>query len=47
MLMQNQKSKSVNDVKELKEYFVKRSDELKNSVNVNNNTLANFKNEIK
>ena len=37
----------VYDVKELKEYFVKRFNELKNSLDVNNNTLENFKSEIK
>ena len=43
----NQKSKMVYDVKELKEYFDKRFNELKNSLCVNYNTLENFKNEIK
>ena len=33
--------------KKLKVYFGKRSNELKNSLDVNNNTLRNFKNEIK
>ena len=47
MLTRNQKSKMVHDVKELKEYFDKRFNELKNSMDVNNNTLENFKNEIK
>ena len=46
MLMRNQKSKMVYDVKELKEYFDKRFNELKNSLDVNNNTLENFKSEI-
>ena len=36
----------VYDVKELKEYFDKRFNELKNSLDVNNNTLENFKSEI-
>ena len=36
----------VYDVKELKEYFDKRFNELKNSLDVNN-TLENFKSEIK
>ena len=35
------------DVKKLKEYFDKRFNELKNSLDVNNITLANFKSEIK
>ena len=48
MLTRNQKSKMVSDVKELKEeYFNKRFNELKNSLDVNNNTLENFKSEIK
>ena len=47
MLTRNQKSKTVYDVKELKEYFDKRFNELKNSLDVNNNTLENFKSEIK
>ena len=47
MLTKNQKSKMVYDVKELKEYFDKRFNELKNSSDVNNNTLENFKSEIK
>ena len=46
MLTRNQKSKMVYDVKELKEYFDKRFNELKNSLDVNN-TLENFKSEIK
>ena len=37
----------VYDVKELKEYFDKRFNELKNSLDVSNNTLGNFKSEIK
>ena len=37
----------VYDVKDLKEYFDKRFNELKNSLDVNNNTLENFKSEIK
>ena len=37
----------VYDVKELKEYFDKRFNELKNSLDVNNNALENFKSEIK
>ena len=37
----------VYDVKELKEYFDKRFNELKNLLNVNNNILENFKGEIK
>ena len=45
--MRNQKSKMVYDVKELKEYFDKRFNELKNSLDVNNSTLENFKSEIK
>ena len=44
--MRNQKSKMVYDVKELKEYFDKRFNELKNPLDVNNNTLENFKSEI-
>ena len=47
MLVRNQKSKMVYGVKELKEYFDKRFDELKNSLDVNNNTLKNFKSEMK
>ena len=47
MLTRNQKSKMVYDVKELKEYFDKRFNELKNSLGVNNNTAENFKSEIK
>ena len=47
MLTRNQKSKMVGDVQELKEYFDKRFNELKNSLDVNNNTLGNFKSEIK
>ena len=47
MLTRNQKSKMVYDVKELKEYFDKRFNELKNSLDVNNNTLKNFKSEMK
>ena len=47
MLTRNQKSKMVYDVKELKEYFDKRFNELKNLLNVNNNILENFKGEIK
>ena len=46
MLMRNQKLKMVYDVKELKEYFDKRFNELKNSLDVNNNTLENFKSQI-
>ena len=46
MLTRNQKSKMVSDVKELKEYFVKRFNELKNSLDVNNNTLENLKIEV-
>ena len=47
MLTRNQKSKMVYNVKELKEYFEKRFNELKNSLDVNNNTPENFKSEIK
>ena len=47
MLTKNEKSNMVFDVKELKEYFDKRFNELKNSMDVNNNTLENFKSEIK
>ena len=47
MLTQNQKSKMICDVKKLKEYFDKRFNELKNSLDVNNTTLENFKSEIK
>ena len=47
MLTRNQKSKMVYGVKELKEYFDKRFNELKNSLKINNNTLENFKREIK
>ena len=47
MLTKNQKSKMVYDVKELKEYFDKKFNELKNSLVVNNKTLENFKIEIK
>ena len=47
MLTRNQKSKMVYDVKELKKYFDKRFNELKNLLNVNNNILENFKGEIK
>ena len=47
MLTRNQKSKMVYNVKELKEYFEKRFNELKNSLDVNNNTLENFVHEIK
>ena len=47
MLVRNQKSKMVYDVKELKEYFDKRFNELKNSLDVNNNTLKNFKSVMK
>ena len=43
MLTLNQKSKMFYYVKELKEYFDKRFNELKNSLDVNNNTLENFK----
>ena len=46
MLTQNQKSRMICDVKKLKEYFDKRFNELKNSLDVNNTTLANFKSEI-
>ena len=46
MLTRNQKSKMVCDVKELKEYFDNRFNELKNSLDVNKNTLENFKSEI-
>ena len=46
MLTRNQKSKMVSDVKELKEYFGKRFNELKNSLDVNNNTLENLKIEV-
>ena len=46
MLTRNQNSKMICDVKELKEYFDKRFNELKNSLDVNN-TLENFKSEIK
>ena len=35
MLMRNQKSKMAYHVKQLKEYFDKRSDELKNALDVN------------
>ena len=37
----------VYDVKELKEYFDKRFNKLKNSLDFNNNPLENFKSEIK
>ena len=47
MLTRNKKSKIGYDVKELKEYFDKRFNELKNSLDINNNTLENFKSEIK
>ena len=47
MFTRNQKSKMVYDVKEIKEYFDKRFNELKTSFDVNNNTLQNFKSEIK
>ena len=47
MLTKNQKSKMVYDVRELEEYFDNRFNELKNSSDVNNNTLENFKSEIK
>ena len=47
MLTRNQKSKMVYNVKELKEYFEKRFNELKNSLDVNNNILENFVHEIK
>ena len=47
MLLRNQKSKMVYDLKELKKYFDKRFNELKNSLDVNNNTLENFKSEMK
>ena len=47
MLTRNQKSKLVYDVKELKEYFDKRFNKLKSSLDVNNNTLENFKSDIK
>ena len=47
MLTKNEKSNMVFDVKELQEYFDKRFNELKNSMDVNNNTLENFKSEIK
>ena len=43
----NQISKIVYDVKELKEHFNVRFNELKNSLDVNSNTLENFKREIK
>ena len=46
MLTRNQKSKMVSDVKELKEYFGKRFNELKNSLDVNNNILENLKIEV-
>ena len=47
MLTQNRKANMVYDVKELTEYFHKWLNELKNSLEVNNNTLENFKSEIK
>ena len=47
MLTRNQKSKMVYDVKELKDYFDKRFNELKISLDVNNNTLENFIIKIK
>ena len=47
MLTRNQKSKIVYDVKELKEYFDKRFNELKTSLDANNNTLENFESEMK
>ena len=46
MLTRNQKSKMVYDVKELKDYFDKRFNELKNSLDINNNTSQNFKSKI-
>ena len=45
MLTRNETSKIVSDVKE--KYFDNRFNELKNSLGVNNNTLKNFKSEIK
>ena len=47
MLTQNRKANMVYDVKELTEYFNKWLNELKNSLEVNNNTLENFESEIK
>ena len=47
MLTRNQKSKMVYDVKELKEYFDKRFNELKKSLDVNKNTPGNSQSEIK
>ena len=46
MLTRNQKSKMVYDVKEVKEYFHKRFNELKKSLDVNNNTLIVRLNQI-
>ena len=47
MLTRNQKSKMLHDVKELREYFDKKLNGLKSSLDVNKNTLENFKSEIK
>lgn len=47
MLTQNQKSKMFDDVKELKEYFGSRINELKNSLDLNKNMLENFNSDIK
>ena len=41
------KIKNGQHVKELKEYFDKRFNELKNSLDVNDKTLENFKSKIK
>ena len=47
MSTRNQKSKMVYDVKELKEYFEKRFNELRKSLDVSKNTLENSQSEIK
>ena len=43
MLTRKQRSKMVCDIKELKDYFDERFNELKNSLDVNNNPLQNVK----
>ena len=47
MLTRNQKSKVVYDLKELKECFNNRFNEIKNCLDVNNDTLKNFISKIK
>ena len=47
MLTQNQKPKMFDDVKELKESFGQRINELKNLLDLNKNMLENFNSDIK